>query len=226
MADKQYIRNIGAISEEEQVRLRASRVLIVGCGGLGGSIFSNLVRIGLGHITVVDCDVFDETNLNRQQLCTRPSLGRPKVEVAAEFAADIDTGIEIIPVYSRFDGTNCDELLKEQQVVIDALDNVESRRILAHACEKAGVPLVYGAISGFAAQVSVLMPDRVTELMKRLYPTDTVSGGKSCLAFTPAVCAGIQSAQAVKLLLGKPTELENRLLYIDLLFDECQYIEL
>ena len=226
MTEKQYIRNIGAISEAEQGRLKDSRVLIVGCGGLGGSVFSMLVRIGVGHITVVDHDLFDETNLNRQVLCTRSVLGMAKVDAAAIFAKDIDPEIGITAVRAAFNEDNCDELLKGQDVAIDALDNVPARRTLARACQRAGVPLVYGAISGFSAQVSVLMPDRAAELMDRLYPDDTTQKDKSCLAFTPSVCAGIQAAQAVKLLLGKPSELLGKLLYIDLLFDESQCVEL
>lgn len=226
MSEKRHIRNIGAISEEEQTKLKNASVLIAGCGGLGGTVLSHLVRIGVGHITVVDGDCFDETNLNRQLLCTGDTVGMPKVCAAADLAASIDPDAVITPVQARLDENNCEELLKGHDIAVDALDNVESRRILAAACEKAGIPLVYGAISGFTAQVSVLMPDRAVGLIERLYPSGAAVGGKSCLSFTPGVCAGIQAAQTVKLLLGRPTELDGRLLYIDLLYDEWQLIEL
>lgn len=226
MVGERHIRNIGAISEAEQERLGASRVLIVGCGGLGGTVFSHLLRIGVGHITIVDGDSFDATNLNRQLLCTAETVGMPKVAAAAELAAKTDTGVQVRAVHSRFDENNAAELTAGHDVVIDALDNVPSRRILAAACEKAGLPLVYGAISGFVAQVSVLMPDRAVEIIERLYPDGASAGGKSCLSFTPGVCAGIQAAEAVKLLLKKPTELDGKLLYIDLLFNEWQYTEI
>ena len=225
MVERRYERNIGAISEAEQEKLRQSRVLIVGCGGLGSTVLMHLLRVGVGHITVVDGDVFDETNLNRQLLCTTANIGTPKVLAAVDYAALIAPDAKLRAVQTTLGEDNADELLRGHGLAVDALDNVPSRKILAAACDRAGVPLVYGAISGFAAQTGVFMPGEAARLMDTLYPSEAARD-KSCLSFTPGVCASLQSAQAVKLLLGKPCELDGRLLYTDLLFDEWQYIDL
>ena len=97
--------------------------------------------------------------------------------------------------------------------------------MLAEACRETGLPLVYGAVGGWTLQAAVILPEHPAGLVAGLYAHGE-SGDKSCLSFTPAVCAGIQAAEAVKLLLGRQTELAGRLLYMDLLQNEQEYISL
>lgn len=220
MIDLRYTRNIPSISEPEQQRLQKSRVLIVGCGGLGGNILSQFLRIGIGAITVIDGDCFEPTNLNRQLLCTQNTIGLPKVQAAKNYARQINPDISVTGLYTKLNDENCDELVTGYDLALDALDNIDSRRILARACEKASLPLVYGAICGWTAQVCVLMPDTAVNAIQRLYPAGSVLNDQSCLSFTPAVCASIQAAEAVKLLLGKPSELIGQLFTIDLLYGD------
>lgn len=222
---ERYSRNLGAISENEQETLLKKRVLIVGGGGLGGHIAANLLRLGVGGITLVDCDRFDETNLNRQLLCTVPELGRCKTETAADYAASVNPELCFKAVCARLDEKNCDELVSGHDIAIDALDNAQSRIILAAACRRAGIPLVYGAVGGWTLQTAVIVPEHPADMVQRLYASGETAD-KSCLSFTPAVCAGLQTAEAVKLLLGKPTELSGRLLYMDLMSGDTEYIEL
>lgn len=216
MLSERYSRNIGAITQAEQETLRERKVLIAGGGGLGGHVLAHLLRIGVGGVTLCDFDSFDESNLNRQLLCTLDTLGASKAETAAEYAKSVNPDVLFCALHERLDCDSCRRVIPGHDLVIDALDNVDSRIALASACREAGLPLVYGAVGGWTLQAAVIMPEQPAEIIERLYAHGAATE-KSCLSFTPAVCAGIQAAEAVKLLLGRPSELENKLLVMDLL---------
>ena len=224
MVDERYARNIGAISEAEQEKLRRSRVLVAGCGGLGGGVLSDLLRIGVGSITAVDFDRFEESNLNRQLLCTVNNIGASKAEAAAAYAGEVNPKIRFTAVSERFGADNGPGLAAGCDLVVDALDSFASRRALAAVCRDAGITEVYGAISGWSAQVAVITPDVSDALMAVICPPEAETGSGSSLSFTPALCSALQASLAVKLLLGRPTGLEGKLLYIDLLSGETEKI--
>ena len=226
MVEARYSRNIGAVTEEEFALLRTRRVFLAGCGGLGGNILAHLLRIGLGAVTAVDGDVFEASNLNRQLLSSVPALGRSKVEEAAAYAAAVNPDVAFTGHAVFLDESNAASLIRGHDLVIDALDNIASRRVLAAACREAGIPLIYGAIRGWTAQVSVLMPETAPRALDLLYPKTARLTDKSCLSFTPALCASLEAAEAVKLLLGKPSELDGQLLFVDLLSNEQELIPL
>ena len=199
--EPRYVRNIPALTEAECQLLRQKKVLVVGCGGLGGHILDQLARIGVGSIRAVDGDVFEETNLNRQLLSEVALLGTAKAEAAAERVRRVNPGVSVQAVEAFLTEENVDALLDGCDVVLDALDNIQSRKILASACEKAGIPYVYGAIQGWVAQAAVSMPgDNLIEL---LFPEDVEIRDKSVLSFTPALCASLQVSLCVKLLTGR-----------------------
>ena len=196
------IRNIPALSREECDLLREKTVAVIGCGGLGGYLAEQLARLGVGQIRFADGDVFDETNGNRQLLCTDVTLGRNKAEAAAQRVREIDPQIQVRAFAVNMDARNAKELIAGCDVVLDGLDNIPARKILAQACREAKIPWVYGAVSGWVAQAAVCMP--ADRLVEKLYPTDAEPKDKSVLAFTPALCAGMQMALCVKLLTGRP----------------------
>lgn len=211
--ESRYIRNIPALTESECLALQEKHVLIVGCGGLGGHILDQLARLGVGHIRVVDGDVFDATNLNRQLLSTVPLLGSHKAKAAADHIARVNPNITAEAVDAFLTEENASFLLAGCDVVLDALDNIPSRKVLAAACARAGIPYVYGAIQGWVAQAAISMPgDRLIDI---LYPEEIEIRDKSVLSFTPALCASLQTALCVKLLLGKPVE-TGTIFYFDL----------
>ena len=218
-----YLRNIPALSEEECHLLRRKRALIVGCGGLGGNLISILIRIGVGNLRIVDGDVFEATNLNRQLFSSVPALGRNKARVASERAANINPDVTVDVVEEFLTEENATALLQDCDIVLDALDNIPGRRLLAAACEKAGIPLVYGAISGWVAQAALSMPG--DKLIETLYPEDTVIRDKSVLSFTPALCASMQASLCIKLLTGRPVE-TGTIYYFDLLNQEFETISM
>lgn len=216
-----YERNIPALSEEECNNLLGKRVLVVGCGGLGGHLIDMLARIGVGMLRVVDGDVFEPSNLNRQLLSEVPLLGVSKAKAAAAKISRVNPEISVEAVDSFLTEKNVRRLLLFCDVVLDGLDNIESRRILAKECERAGVPYIYGAVNGWVAQAAISMPG--DHLVEKLYPEGSVLKNKSVLSFTPALCASMQVSLCVKLLTGRQVE-TGKLYYFDLLNQEYETI--
>ena len=219
--DARYERNIPALTEAECASLREKRVLVVGCGGLGGHLIDQLARLGIGAIRAVDGDVFEPSNLNRQLLSEVPLLGRGKAKAAAERVRRVNPDVEIEKVEAFLTAANADRLLRGCDAVLDGLDSIESRKILASACAKAGIPYIYGAIRGWVAQAAVSMPG--DHLIEKLYPGGAVLKDKSVLSFTPALCASMQVSLCVKLLTGRPVE-SGSIYYFDLLHQEFEII--
>ena len=229
-----YARNHNTISQEENDRLKDFRVLVAGSGGLGGFIIEELGRLGIGHITAVDGDVFEESNLNRQLLSTEALLGTPKAEAAGIRMQAVNSEVEVIPKTLFITEENCEELIAGHDLVVDALDRISVRLLLEDCCEKQGIPLIHGAIGGWYGQVTSVFPGDRT--LHQLYPLDektgeplTDKGAETELgnpSFTPAVIASIQTAEAVKTLLGREGVLRKKLLTIDLLEQEYNVIDL
>ena len=218
-----YERNIPALTEAECDILQGKRVLVVGCGGLGGHLIDMLARIGIGSIRVVDGDVFEPTNLNRQLLSEVPLLGVNKAKAAAAKISRVNPDIAVEAVDVFLTEANARRLLLFCDAVLDGLDNIESRRILAKECARAGIPYIYGAVNGWVAQAAISMPD--DHLVETLYPKDAALKNKSVLSFTPALCASMQVSLCVKLLVGRPVE-TGTLYYFDLLNQEFETIHM
>jgi len=213
-----YIRNHKAISEADQSALREKCVLVAGCGGLGGYVIESLGRLGVGHLVVVDGDIFDETNLNRQLLSSNMNLGKPKVLAAQQRMQAVNPLVKVDAHQVMLTELNAPALMQGCDLVVDALDNIPSRIILIKTARQTGIPLVHGAIAGWSGQVYIVQPG--DERMELLYGNATSEKGAEVelgnLAFTASLVASIQAAEAVKLLLGVGKSIEG-LLQIDLL---------
>lgn len=218
---QRYARNIPALTVAECEILKQKSVLVVGCGGLGGHIIDQLARIGVGAIRAIDGDVFEPSNLNRQLLSDMNFLGVSKAKAAADHIARVNPDVTMDAVEAFLTEDNASELLTGCDIVMDALDNIQSRKILSFACETANVPYVYGAISGWVAQAAVSLPG--DHLVDRLYPEGTEVRDKSVLSFTPALCASMQTALCVRLLTGRPVA-TGTVYYFDLLNQEFETI--
>ncbi|NLM21428.1 MAG: HesA/MoeB/ThiF family protein [Peptococcaceae bacterium] len=214
---ERYVRNQTAISQAEQDRLAKAKVLVAGCGGLGGYIIELLGRIGVGHITAVDSDVFEASNLNRQILSSTSTLGLFKAEVAKTRMAEINPLVEMTAITKELNKDNALSLVQGHDLVVDALDNAPSRLILLSAARTANIPFVHGAIVGWRGRVSVAYPqDRALE--KMLAAVDqNFKAPDGNLGFTAAYTASRQAAEAVKILLGRGTVCRSMLLEFDLL---------
>ena len=221
--EERFVRNLGALSEGECAALRGKKVLIAGCGGLGGYLAEYLLRLGVGGIAVADGERFERTNLNRQLLCTEETLGRFKAAAAAGRAAEIAPDTAFFGHVCRLDEKNLPGLLRGCDAALDALDSAEDRRLLKAACDAQGVPYVFGAVGGWVAQAALSLPgDALPEL---LYGADYAAEDKSVLAFTPALAAAMQTALCVRFLCGRPVE-PGRLYSFDLSTMDLQSVRL
>ena len=219
--ENRYLRNLGAITEADCQLLRSKKVVVVGCGGLGGYLMEYLSRIGVGSIRCIDGDVFDGTNLNRQILATVDTIGKPKAQAAAQRLQIVNPDVTVEACHTFLEEHNALELISGCDMVLDALDNIPSRRLLANACAQAGIPYVFGAISGWVAQAGISMPG--DQMIAKLYPEGVEAKDKSVLSFTPALCAAVQSALCVSFLLGHPVQ-TGILHYFDLFCPEYEQI--
>lgn len=215
---ERYLRNHDAISQEEQTILATKRVLVVGCGGLGGMVIDCLARIGVGQLRVVDGDLFEASNLNRQLLCSSMNLGRPKTLAAKQRVMAVNQLVQVDAVQADLTAENALSLLADCDVAVDCLDNIPSRLVLQQAAKVAGIPLVHGAVAGWLGRICVIQPGE--DLLDLLYPDLGEAQGEEqqtgTLSFTASLTASWQAAETVKLLLGKPG-LQGEILEVDLL---------
>lgn len=225
--EKRYQRNMKLMTQDEITALKEKRVCVVGCGGLGGYIVEMLSRLGVGKITAVDGDVFDETNLNRQLLSEEALIGFSKAEAAKSRIQKVNSEVEVFTKTVFLSEDNAEALIAGHDVVVDALDNISTRRILEKACSVCEIPLIHGAIAGWYGQVTTIMPG--SGVFSKLYPETAEKGIETELgnpAFTPALVASIQVSEALKLLIEKGEPLVGRLLTLNLLDHEYQIFEL
>lgn len=227
-----YQRNISTITPREQIQLIQSAVAIIGCGGLGGHISELITRLGIGDIVLVDGDQFDESNLNRQLLCTEHSIGTGKAVKAAERVEHIHSSIRSQTYSLFFHANNIKEIICNCQVVVDALDNIPDRFVLQKACREMNIPLVHGAVHGLYGQISTLFPeDPGFELIygssERFKELDWSRKEKTSVpSMTPALIASLQATEVMKILLKRDHLLRNRLLFINLEIPKMNMIEL
>ncbi|MBN2516555.1 MAG: ThiF family adenylyltransferase [Deltaproteobacteria bacterium] len=219
---QRYVRNRNVISSAEQLKLAESKVAVVGAGGLGGHVIFLLARLGIGRLVVVDHDVFEETNLNRQALCDVNTIGIYKSSVAVDRVAEINPGVEVIAVHAKINSSNVCEILCDSHVVVDALDTIPDRFILEAGAKGMEIPIVHGALAGFEGRVMTIYPgDSGLEL---LYgdgdaPFNAVETPEAVLgvpAVTPSIIASFQVMEVIKILLDRGRVLRNMMIHIDL----------
>jgi molybdopterin/thiamine biosynthesis adenylyltransferase len=217
---ERYSRNQKSLSCAEQLRLLQARVAIIGLGGLGGAVVEMLSRLGIGHLTLVDGDVFDESNLNRQLLSSPRLLGCKKAEVAAARVAEINAAVTTRAI-AHFLGTdNGGDILRDVDLAIDCLDNIPSRFILETACRQAAIPLVSAAIAGWSGQATVIFPGDPG--LNQLYgpaekaPPKGIEAALGTLPFAAVHLATVQCAETTTILLGRTSPLRHSLLLADL----------
>jgi len=230
MMQARFAKNLETLSEEEVAFLGGKTVAVVGLGGLGGYLVEYIARLGVGGIIAADGDRFDEGNLNRQLLSDALNIGEGKAEAARRRMALVNPQLRFTAIPSRIDSGNGVELLRGADLVMDAVDTIPARLALQEIAEDLGVPLVHGAVAGWYGQVATVFPGDRT--LDEVYRNPAARGGRGIeerlgnLSFGPAIVAGLQAAEAVKVLLARGATLRNRLLVVDLLEDELEVIEL
>ena len=209
------------IGIEGQERIMDGHALVVGAGGLGSPVALYLGSAGVGHITVVDDDVVDMTNLQRQIAHTMQRVGQPKVESARQAIEDINPLVRVTPVQARADAALLDTLVAQADVVLDCSDNFATRHFINAACVKHKKPLVSGAAIRFDGQICVYDPrDERSPCYACIFPQDATLEETRCATmgvFAPLVgiIGSMQAAQALMLLSGAGEPLTGRLLMLD-----------
>src|SRR5947209_731599 len=210
------------VGMEGQKRLKASSILLIGAGGLGSPLALYLAAAGVGRLGLVDFDVVDFSNLQRQVLHGTPDVGRPKLHSAKDRLAAINPEVRVDLYETRISRDNALDLLRPYDIVIDGTDNFPTRYLVNDACVLLGKPNIYGSIFRFDGQASVFYPGK-GPCYRCLYPEPPPPGEvPSCaeggvLGILPGLVGCIQATEAVKLILGKGEPLVGRLLLYDAL---------
>jgi len=205
-----------SFGRQGQEKLKRSHVVVAGLGGLGTSASIYLACAGVGHITLVDCDRVELSNLNRQILHWDEDIGEEKPFSAARKLAKLNPSIKISPLFERITEGNVRDIIIEADVVIDGMDNFETRLVLNSACVAERIPFIHGGVYGLIGEVTTIIPDQ-TPCLSCIYPAAPENRVRAFPVFgvTPAWIATLQVTEAIKLLAGFGNLLTNKMLYID-----------
>jgi adenylyltransferase/sulfurtransferase len=212
--------NLPEVGMEGQRRLKAARVLCVGTGGLGSPLAFYLAAAGVGTLGLVDFDVVDESNLQRQILHSTADVGRSKLDSAAEKLTALNPALKVVKHKMRLTSANALGILADYDVVADGTDNFPTRYLVNDACVLAGKPNVYGSVFRFEGQASVFAT-KEGPCYRCLYPDPPPPGlVPNCaeggvLGILPGLVGVIQATEVIKLILGKGESLAGRLLLVD-----------
>ena len=215
-----YLRNIGTVGLDGQVKLLQSTVAVVGAGGLGSAVIELLARQGIGHLIIIDDDRFAEENLNRQIMSTEGNLGQYKVTAAAKRVKETNSATTVTTFRERLTGDNAQSLLSDARVVVDGLDNLSSRMVVEQICRQLAIPYVYASIGGFNGQLMTILPEDVG--LSSLYgaSSDVMAeqGIETRIGNPPAtvaLIAALQVQEVVKIIAGVGTPIRNQILMVD-----------
>ena len=227
---ERYDRNFNTLSREEQIKLKSSKVAVIGLGGLGGCVCEMLARVGVGNLTLIDGDSFEASNLNRQILCEEDLMGVPKAKVAKKRVNAINSQVSVTSFIEYLDESNMYEQIKDADLAVDCLDTIDSRFVLQDAAKKASIPIVAGAIAGMTGQVATIFPgDMGYKLIygekreKESKGVETITGNIVCYVF---LVASLQSSEVLKILLDRKDILRNKLSIAELWSNTFEIVNL
>ena len=208
------------IGYEGQLKLKNAIICVVGIGGLGNTIATRLVAMGVGKLRIVDRDVVELSNLHRQTMFDEFDIDQVKVEAAAKKLQKMNSDVQIEPLAVSVNDYTAFDIVEGCDVVIDALDSVNARYSLNKACVKKNIPFVTGAAVGVLGQVFTILPNKTAcyhcifpSLDEDSMPTCSTEGVHPSIL---SIIGGIEVAEAVKIITGKKPSLANKLLYVDL----------
>jgi adenylyltransferase/sulfurtransferase len=205
---------IGEIGQEGQERLKRSRVVIAGAGGLGSPIAIYLTAAGIGMIRMIDHDQVTLSNLNRQILHWEEDIGRKKVDSARTKLRNLNSAVEIEAIVETITEGNVSQLVDGCDVIVDAVDNLPIRYILNRCAIENNIPFFHGAVNGFEGRVMTIIPGE-TACLRCMYRGPVSEEKFPVMGVAPAVIGSIQATEVIKYLLGIGELLTNRLLIYD-----------
>jgi len=214
----------------DQTTLLRSKASIVGLGGLGGAVTEILARTGIGKLNLIDGDIFEESNLNRQYLCTENLISAPKADAAAKRVKEINSSVTVSRHLKYLDKDNAYDIIEDSDVVIDCLDSLSSRFILEKASKKAGCRLVSAAVAGNYGHITTIFPeDPGLRLIYGEAENRPDKGAETSLgtqSHSVSIIAALECSEAIKILLKKGSLLRNRLLLVDLTENSFETMQL
>ena len=205
---------IGEIGQEGQEKLKRSRVVIAGTGGLGSPIAIYLTAAGIGMIRVIDDDQVALSNLNRQILHWEEDIGRKKVDSARTKLRNLNSAVEIEAIAETITEGSVSQLVEGCDVIVDATDNLPTRYILNRCAIKKNIPFFHGAVNGFGGRVMTIIPGE-TACLRCMYRGPVPQEKFPVIGVAPAVIGSIQATEVIKYLVGIGKLLTNRLLIYD-----------
>jgi len=209
--------------EEAQKKLKRARVAIAGIGGLGSPVSIYLTAAGVGYLKLIDSDIVDLSNLNRQIVHWGTDLGRPKVESAAMKLTQLNPEVQIDSINDQISSDTVASILKDVDLVLDGLDNLPTRMLINKEAIRRGIPYIYTAVYGMEGYMTVIMPGK-GPCLKCIYPSEFPSSGKfPILGTTPGVMGNLEATEAIKILTGIGKLAVGRLIVYDgerMTFDE------
>ena len=218
------------IDVQGQEKLLASRILIIGMGGLGSPVAMYLAAAGIGHLVLVDDDVVELSNLQRQIIHSTNDIGLSKVESAKQTIQDLNSEIKITTFAERLDDKNLAEEVTAADIVIDGTDNFASRFALNAQCVKSSTPLISGAAIRMEGQVSVFNKTPTSPCYRCLYKDegelDASCSNNGVLSPVVGIIGSIQATEAIKVLLDIGETLDGKLLMLDALHMEWRTLKL
>lgn len=205
------------VGEQGQIKILKSKVFIIGAGGLGSPVGFYLSAAGVGTIAIIDNDEVDLSNLQRQIAHNTKAIGKPKVESAKDMFESLNPDVHIIPIKQRLTKVNILDLIKDYDIIVDCSDNYATRFLVNDACVMAEKPLVTGAIFKFEGQLTVIVPGD-GPCYRCLFEEPPPPGilpspqGVGLLGVIPGVIGTLQTAEVLKLIVGKGEILKGELL--------------
>jgi len=227
---ERYVRNMKTMSLDEQIILLKSRVSIVGLGGLGGAVTEILTRVGIGTLRLIDGDIFEDSNLNRQFLSTPDLIATSKAAAAAPRVRQINSSIVVQQYDDNLNDSNSLSLIENSDVAVDCLDNVPTRFTLERAAKQIGLTLVSAAVAGVSGHVTTVFPeDPGLELIygeSDQRPQKGVETSLGCLPQAVTLLASVECSEVIKILLGRGELLRNKLFFVDLVSNTMDVLQL
>lgn len=210
---ERYNRNIliEQIGEEGQKKLSQSKVLVCGAGGLGSTVLANLASVGVGTIGIVDNDILELSNLNRQYIHKFDNLGKIKVESAKQWINQFNPEININTYQIRLDEENYQDFVKDYDLIMDCFDSFKSKFLLNKIAVKTGKILIHGGVTEFYGQATTIVPGK-TACLNCILPEEDKYILKGVISPAVTTIASIESMEAVKVILNIGENLENKLL--------------
>jgi len=199
---------------EGQLRLKNACVFVVGAGGLGSPVAIGLAVAGVGEIHICDADIVELSNLNRQILHNDSRIGLPKALSAQQSLNALNPDIRVVPHIDYLDESNIESIVGQPDLVMDCLDNYDTRYLLNRYCLQRRIPLIHGAVEGFIGQTTFLQPPE-TPCLRSIFPEAPPRRLFPIVGVTASIIGNIQAMEALKYLTGIGPALKNRLLIFD-----------